>query len=143
MRVAELMSTPAWTVRPETPLRVAAEIMAAQAISGLPVVDADDRALGVVSEADILAKERAPRVSHRRPVVGLGRGGPTATAAHDAVAAGEAMTAPAITVPADVRVELAAALMREFDVERLPVVDRDDRVVGVLSRADLVLLLRP
>jgi CBS domain-containing protein len=128
MMVAELMSTPVWTVRPETPLKVAAAIMDAQRVSGLPVVDPDERPLGVVSEADVLVKERTmpPRI----------RAGTKAKA--EAITAGEAMTAPAITVRADAAVAVAAALMMEHDVERLPVVDMDDRLVGVVSRADLV-----
>lgn len=128
MRVAELMSAPAWTVRPETPLKVAAAIMDAQEVSGLPVVDSDGRPVGVVSEADILAKERA--TARRIPA--------ETDAKAEAVAAGEAMTAPAITVREEASIAVAAALMTEYDVERLPVVDRRDRVVGVVSRADLL-----
>jgi CBS domain-containing protein len=124
MRVEELMSSPAWTVRPDTPLKAAAEVMAAQRVSGLPVIDADGRAVGVVSEADVIAKERTPG---RRP-------NPKA----EAVAVGQAMTVPPITVRRETSVEVATALTTEYDVERLPVVDRDGRVVGVVSRADLV-----
>jgi CBS domain-containing protein len=127
MRVAQLMTSPAWTVRRETPLKMAAEVMAAQGVSGLPVVDADDRALRLVSEADVLAKERGP-----------GRRKSAADRKAEAIAAGEAMTAPAIVVREEAAVEVAAALMTQYDVERLPVVDRDGRVVGVVSRADLV-----
>jgi CBS domain-containing protein len=124
VRIRDLMSSPAWTVRPETPLKVAAEIMAVRRVSGLPVVDMDGRPVGVVSEADVLAKERAPR----------GR----ADAKGEAVASGEAMTAPPITVREEASVDVATALMTQYDVERLPVVDGDNRVVGVVSRADLV-----
>ena len=128
MRVAELMTSPAWTVRRETPLKFAAEIMNARQVSGLPVVDSDDRPLGVVSEADVLAKERVPPRRHA----------PRFDAKAEAVAAGEAMTAPAIVVREEAAVEVATALMTQYDVERLPVVDRTGRVVGVISRADLV-----
>jgi CBS domain-containing protein len=128
MKVGELMTKPAWTVRAETPLKLAAEIMAVQRVSGLPVVDADGRAVGVVSEADVLAKERPRR----------GRREPPEDAKANAVAAGEAMTAPAITVREEAPVEAGTALMTEYDVKRLPVVDGAGRVVGVVSRADLV-----
>lgn len=124
MKVEEVMSSPAWTVRSETPLKVAAEVVSAQGVSGLPVVDADGRPVGVVSEADVLAKERGPG---RRP-----------EAKADAVAAGEAMTAPAIIVRREASVKIAAAVMAQYDVHRIPVVDGDGRVVGVVSRADLV-----
>lgn len=118
------MSSPVWTVRRDTPLKAAAEIMCAQRVSGLPVVDSDGRPVGVVSEADVLAKERRPG------------GRPDAKA--EAVAAGDAMTAPAITVRREASVAVATALMTQYDVERIPVVDVDGRVVGVISRADLV-----
>jgi CBS domain-containing protein len=131
VKVAQLMTSPAWTVRRDTPLKVAAEIMAAQRVSGLPVVDSHDRPLGVVTEADVLEKERAPRP--RKGAVD-----PKA----EAVAAGEAMTAPAIVVRQEAGVEVATALMTQYDVERLPVVDRTGRVVGVVSRADLVRIAR-
>lgn len=124
MTVGELMSSPARAVRPETSLKAAAAMMAAYSLSGLPVVDADGRPLGVVSEADILAKERAQR--GRR------------TAKDDAVSVREAMTGPPITVDHDVSVDVARTLMAEHDVRRLPVIERDGRVVGVISRTDLV-----
>ena len=129
MKVAQLMTRPAWTVRPDTPLKAAAEIMAAQGVSGLPVVDSNGRPLGVVSEADVLAKERTPP-----------RG--TVDPKAEAVAAGEAMTAPPIVVREEAGVDVATALMTQYDVERLPVVDREGRVVGIVSRADLVRVAR-
>ena len=97
---------------------------AAYRISGLRVGAAAGRPLGVVSEADILAKERAQR--GRR------------TAKDDAVSVREAMTGPPITVDHDVSVDVARTLMAEHDVRRLPVIERDGRVVGVISRTDLV-----
>jgi CBS domain-containing protein len=136
MRIEDAMSSPPWTVRAETPLKVAAEIMAAQHVSGLPVVDADDRPVGVVSEADILRKERAP--SRRRRGLRRLLGRRNAAAPTEWLAAGEAMTRPAITVRAEASVDVARALMSKYDVERLPVVDRVNQVVGVISRADLV-----
>jgi CBS domain-containing protein len=129
MRVAELMTKPAWTVRPDTPLKVAASIMAAQRVSGLPVVDSNGRPVGVVSEADVLAKERPRGLRPDRK--------------GDAVSVGEAMTTPPITVRGEASIEVAAALMAEHDVRRLPVVDEADRVVGVASRSDLVRISAP
>jgi CBS domain-containing protein len=124
VKVGEVMTAPALTVGPETPLKVAAEIMVDRGVSGLPVVDTSGRALGVVSEADVLAKVR-PRPPRR------------SDGDREAITAGDAMTAPPITVREEAAVEVAAALVTEYDVERLPVVDRTGRVVGVVSRADL------
>jgi CBS domain-containing protein len=136
MRVAELMTTDVLTVGPETSLKDVAELLAARGISGAPVVDASGRLLGVVSEADILAKERRPpRQSRLAQVLGYSRALDPKAAARTA---GQAMTAPALTIGAERRADAAAALMLDRGVNRLPVVDRDGVLVGIVTRADLV-----
>ena len=123
------------TVSPETPLRQVAELMMEHGISGLPVVDADRRVL-VVSEADIVRGEAA----------GTGRQGMIARAQAfadpAAVAiprtAGEAMSSPAVTIRPDETVMQAAHRIAGTGVNRLPVVDEDGRLVGIITRADLV-----
>lgn len=121
MKVADVMTTDVLTVPPAATLKEVARALAGRGISGVPVVDEDGQVLGVVSEADILAKERAD-------------GG----AKHDARTAGEAMTSPAIAVTPAHRVDRAAALMLDQAVNRLPVVDDELRLVGIVTRADLV-----
>jgi CBS domain-containing protein len=135
MRVADVMTTQVLTVQPETTLKEVAELLGSRGISGAPVVDASGLVIGVVSEADILAKERRPR---RRSHVDrlLGRGLRDAKAR--ARTAGEAMTAPAVTIGADRRVDAAAAIMLDRSVNRLPVIDREGLLVGIVTRADLV-----
>lgn len=132
MHVIEVMTTDVLTAAPDTPLKEVARVLTARGISGLPVVDDDGRVLGVVSEADILAKERRPRAG--RPARDL----PDPRQKADARTAGEAMTAPAITITAGHRVDAAAALMLDCSVNRLPVVDADGRLAGIVTRADLV-----
>jgi CBS domain-containing protein len=136
MRVAELMTTDVLTVGPETPLKEVAGLLAARGISGAPVVDDKGILLGVVSEADILAKERRPR---RQSRLGHLLGYPDHPDEKSlARTAAEAMTAPALTIGADRRIDAAAALMLDRSVNRLPVVDRDGALVGIVTRADLV-----
>jgi CBS domain-containing protein len=135
MRVAEVMTTQVLTVQPETTLKDVAELLAARGISGAPVVDADGHVLGVVSEADILEKERRPRPqSPVERLFGREHLDPKALAR----TAGEAMTSPAVTIGGDRRVDAAATLMLDRSVNRLPVVDRDGLLVGIVTRADLV-----
>jgi len=137
VKVADVMTTDVVTVRPETSLKDVARILSARGISGLPVVDDTGRVLGVISEADILAKERRPveETVHRR----LRRERrDRRDDKRDARTAGEAMTAPAITIPAHRWIDAAAALMLDCGVNRLPVVDRDGLLVGIVTRADLV-----
>ncbi len=136
MRVAQLMTTAVLTVGPETSLKDVAELLAARGISGAPVVDASGRLLGVVSEADILAKERRPRRQSRLAhLLGYRQSLDPKAAARTAA---EAMTAPALTIGAERRADAAAALMLDRGVNRLPVVDRDGALVGIVTRADLV-----
>jgi len=136
MRVAEIMTTDVLTVGPETSIKEVAEILSARGISGAPVVDEDKHVLGVVSEADIIVKEsraKQPDRLHRM----LHRTNGTA-AKRAARTAGEAMTSPAVTVTGARRVDVAAALMLDKQVNRLPVVDEHDVLVGIVTRADLV-----
>lgn len=136
MRVAELMTTDVVTVGPDTPLKQVAEMLAARGISGVPVVGAEGGVLGVVSEADILSKERRPR---RQPRFAQMLGYPESLDPKaGARTAAEAMTAPAVTIGAEKRVDTAAALMLDRSVNRLPVVDRNGKLVGIVTRADLV-----
>lgn len=136
MRVADVMTTEVLTVRPETTLKEVARLLGAHGISGAPVVDEGGHVLGVVSEADILAKERTPRPPGRIDRL-LGRREPADRKAL-ARTAGEAMTTPAVTIAAHRRLDVAAALMLDRGVNRLPVVDRAGVLVGIVTRADLV-----
>jgi CBS domain-containing protein len=138
VRVLDLMSRPALTVGRETPLREVASFLSDHHISGAPVVDDDGRLLGVVSESDIVEKERGLdedagllhrlgarfRASHADP------------AAAAATTAGEAMTSPPITTQPTTSDYGAVWLMSEYDIDRLPVLDRGE-LVGVITRADL------
>ena len=135
MKIANVMTTDVITVSPETGLKQVAELLAARGISGAPVVDESRRVVGVVSEADILAKERWPRRPRRLERL-LGRDGLDAKTT--ARTAGEAMTAPAVTIGAERRVDAAAALMLDRSINRLPVVDAAGLLVGIVTRADLV-----
>jgi CBS domain-containing protein len=110
------MTSPAIAVRPEAPLRDVAALLSERGVSGAPVVDAEGRVLGVLSQTDVVARVRSRR------------GG--------ALVAGDVMTQPAVTVrPNAPAAEAAASLV---DLGRLPDVDVRGRLVGVVSRSDLV-----
>ncbi|PWK65195.1 CBS domain protein [Streptomyces sp. CG 926] len=116
--VADLMTPAAVTVRPATAFREVARLLQEFDITAVPVVDDAGHPVGVVSEADLL---------HRRAV---GRA-PTAE---------DLMTSPAVTARPEWSVVRAVRVMQRHGVKRLPVVDTGGRVVGVLSRSDLVRL---
>ena len=136
MRIADVMTTKVLTVTPETSLKEVAELLAARGISGMPVVDRDGLVLGVVSEADILQKER--RYTKRTRLDRMFHRHDGADAKRTATTAAQAMTAPAVTVKGSRRVDVAASLMLDRSVNRLPVVDEQGALLGIVTRADLV-----
>jgi CBS domain-containing protein len=140
MRVVEIMQRAVITVRPEASLREVASLLVEHGISGLPVVDREGVLVGVVSEADFVAKELGvPEHRHRVLELFLGESGADRAelAKADAAIAGEAMTSPAITVDPDASVRDAARIMTDRQINRLPVVS-GGRLIGIVSRADLV-----
>jgi CBS domain-containing protein len=124
------------TVAPETTLRQVAELMLEHGISGLPVVDANRRVLGVVSEADIVTGEAAG--TGRQGMIARARALVDPAAVAIPRTAGEAMSSPAVTIGPDETVMQAAHRIAGSGVNRLPVVDEEDRLVGIVTRADVI-----
>lgn len=139
MKVQDVMTTDVATTDPDTLLKEAARELVRRRISGMPVVDSDLQVLGVVSEADILAKEGSePRGGGGFLQWLVDPGDPWITARFDAVTVGEAMSTPAQTITPDRPIAEAATIMLDEGVNRLPVVDTDGKLVGLVSRGDLV-----
>lgn len=136
MRVIDLMAVEVVSVRPETSLKEAARIMVDLGISGLPVTDDDGSIRGVVTEGDFLRKELERGQLGGASALGalFRQPGPEA----DAETVGEIMTTEVHTVGTDASLVEAARMMAEHGVKRLPVVDHDEKVVGVISRHDIV-----
>jgi len=119
-----------------------AGLLAEYRISALPVVDDAGRLVGVVSEADLLLKEAfGPGDTHHLVESRRTR------REHDkagALVARDLMTSPAVTIRPDAPIAEAARVMHDKTVKRLPVVDEDGRVVGIVTRSDLLrVFLRP
>jgi CBS domain-containing protein len=135
MKIRSVMASAVVTVTPETSLKDAAAKLVRFGISGMPVVDGERHVLGVLSEADILAKEAgaAPREGMLTWLLdgGISRG------RLEAKTVEEAMTAPALTIGPERTVREAATRMLDEGVNRLPVVE-NGMLVGIVSRADLV-----
>jgi CBS domain-containing protein len=104
-------------------------------VSAVPVVDPAGRVTGVVSEADLLVKQTAPALP--AGAVRMAWRLRERSKASAATAA-ELMTSPAVTVTPDVDVAKAARLMRDRQVKRLPVVDAEGRLAGIVSRMDVL-----
>lgn len=111
-RVGEIMTRDVLTAKPETLVVEIVRMMARNKITGLPVVDADNRLIGVVSESDIIGKTG------------------------DTVA--DIMTHGSWTVDEDTPLGDAAEVMLRRRIRRLPVVRGDNELIGLLSRSDLI-----
>ena len=131
------MTTNVLTVDPDAPLKEVAQLLSEHGISGVPVVERE-KVLGVVSETDIVAKERGP-VARRGRIAGWFARRPALADQERFVArtAGDAMTSPAITIDSWQSTAVAAAMMLENGVDRLPVL-KTNKLVGIVTRADLV-----
>ena len=142
IKVGDLMTDEVVSVLSVTSFKEVAKLLSQHNISGLPVLDEEDRVVGVVSESDLLSRQ-----AEERPMSGgAPDAGPWTTVSSFGaeVTAAEVMSTPAVTVHAEETAPDAARLMARRGVERLPVVDDEDRLVGIVTRRDLLrLFLRP
>jgi CBS domain-containing protein len=144
LEVQDVMTRRVTTVQVATPFKDVARLLAEHKISAVPVLDGDGQLVGIVSEADLLRKEQY----HEDALPTRRRFGSRRERVLRAKAlgdfAGDVMTAPAITIGPEATVVEAAKLMIEQNVKRLPVVDADGCLLGIVSRADLLwVFLRP
>ncbi|MFE9650710.1 CBS domain-containing protein [Streptomyces sp. NPDC006365] len=134
--VSELMTTDVVSVRQDATFTEIAKLLAEHGITAVPVVDDNDRPLGVVSEADLLRKE-ASRLDAAGLLPALHAGSAGRTKAEATTAEG-LMTSPAVVTRPERTVVEAARAMEDNRVKRLLVVDGSGRLIGVVSRADLL-----
>ncbi|GHF38912.1 CBS domain-containing protein [Streptomyces griseosporeus] len=147
-KVASVMTTEVVSATYGTPFKEVARLLAEHGVSGLPVVDEDRRVIGVVSETDLLARQadgpRQDEPPRRLRLAALTRDGRRRAAKARARTAGQLMSAPPVTVPADATIAEAARSMVRHRVERLPVLDAENRLTGIVTRRDLLaVFLRP
>ncbi|MGY4970993.1 CBS domain-containing protein [Streptomyces nigrescens] len=133
--VSDVMTQTVAAVDREARFKEIVETMERWQVSALPVLAGEGRVVGVVSEADLLPKEEfresdPDRLEQLRRLDDVRRAG--------ALTAGELMTAPALTAPADATLSQAARTMARGSVKRLPVVDAHGVLQGIVSRADLL-----
>lgn len=129
--VCDLMTREVVVARPETTFRELVRLIEENHIHALPVVDDLGRVLGMVSESDLLKDElTAPhartRLERRVPVRPAG------------VVAGEIMTSPAVTIDPGQTLSQAARVLHQRHIGRLPVVEQDGRLIGIVTRSDLL-----
>ncbi|WIM92951.1 CBS domain-containing protein [Actinoplanes oblitus] len=135
-KVGDVMTSDVVSVGEDTPYRDLVDLLVSKRISAVPVVDDFGRVTGVVSEADLLRKieyggDEQPRIFERRR-----RRGERAKAL--ARTAAGLMSTPAVVALADMSIARTARLMDANEIKRLPVTDDLGRLVGIVSRGDLL-----
>ena len=134
MLVRDVMTTHAVTVRPDARVKQAIELLDDHQITAMPVVDGDGRLVGVVSEADVLRDALLPdRRAHEIPSHAEGR--------TKVLTVGDVMTRLPMSVTANADLAAAASVLVDTAIKSLPVVDGDGRVVGIVSRRDVIAVL--
>jgi len=145
--VRDVMSRNPVTIGPDATLLDALVLMRGQKVSGLPVVDETRGLVGVLSQRDVarILKDAAgiPEATGFFDLLMFGlaeRGGVSAESLRkilEDASVRDAMSSPPITIPADASLELAADIMRDNEINRIPVL-RGERLVGIVTRHDLV-----
>jgi len=131
--VKDVMTAEVVAVKRETTFKEMAAVLRRYRVSALPVVDDTGRVVGVVSEADLLAKEAladpgvVAELLHHKDVRKA-----------EGLTAGDLMTRPAVTAAPEDPVEQAVRMMHFMRVKRLPVVNSGGQLVGIVSRSDVL-----
>ena len=133
--VKDVMTADVVAVRSDTSFKDMVGLLSTSRISALPVLDAAEHVIGVVSEADMLIKE-AGQASYPGFFTGLRRRRDQEKAA--GISAAEVMSSPPIVIRPDEPVQHAARLMYERGVKRLIVVDDPGHLLGIVSRSDVL-----
>jgi len=139
--VADVMTRRVIVTREDTPFKEIARRMSEHGVSGLPVVDAGDRLVGIVSEGDLLAAEDGGHHGNLILEWFIGRKRlEEIEAKGDDLRARDVMMRDVVTIGPAEPIDAAARSMLTNGVKRLPVVDDEGKVVGIVSRTDV---LRP
>ncbi len=143
--VREVMSTPVSTLRPDDKVEQAADVLAAKDVGSLPVVGDDGKLLGILRDDDLIASESRVHVPTFINFLGLGMAFPGEMKHLErelkkiaGATVRDVMQTDPPTVTADATLEDVATIMHDRGVNSVPVVDADNKVVGIVARADVV-----
>jgi CBS domain-containing protein len=140
MRAHQIMTRPVITVTPKTTIVEAANTMLQRHVSGLPVVDAAGKLIGIISEGDFIRRSEIGTQRKRgrflKFIMGSGKEATDFVHEHGRRIA-EIMTPEPLTIGEDSDLEEIVKLMEKNNVKRLPVM-RGDKLVGIVSRSNLL-----
>ncbi len=131
------MTTHVHVATPQAPFKVLVRLIEENKVSAIPIVDQQGIPIGIVSEADLLLKERRHELESEEDLLHFRKRRHERAKAEGTVAS-QVMTSPAITVGADVPLSEAARMMQTKNVRRLVVVDKRGRIAGIVSRSNLL-----
>jgi CBS domain-containing protein len=137
-RVRDVMTRKVVTVDRLTPFSDIVRLLSDRRISGVPVLMMGRRVAGVVSEADLLALEDEEVRRARMHANATGRWRRPLRRVHWGLTAGALMSAPAVTIYPEATIPHAAQVMASRHIRRLPVVGEDGRLIGIVTRRDLL-----
>ncbi len=138
-KARDVMTREVVCVKRETPLEEVAEKMEEKGISGVPVIEEDGKVAGVISEKDLLSLMSVKNIKTCMSLVARclkGKG--CLTVSVRAENAGDIMSSPALTVNEDTPVVEIANVFTEKNINRVPVIDKNGYLIGIVSRADIV-----
>ena len=135
--VGDVMTKRVHVASPMTPFKLLIRLIEENHISAIPIVDQRGFAVGLVSEGDLLMKERMEELETSGDLLHLRRRQKERAKAEGLTAA-DIMTSPAITIRMDGRLPDAARLMHERNVRQLVVVDDRGKIAGIVSRSDVL-----
>ncbi len=142
-KAKDIMTKKVSSVRKETPLKEVAELMALKGIAGVPVLDADGRVSGVISEKDFLFHMGGKKTrSFMGMITECLRGKGCVAVSVRAQRAEDIMSSPAVVVNEETTAMQIADIFAEKNINRVPVVDEKGTLLGIVSRADIVRALR-
>lgn len=145
--VEQIMTSTLVTVKPETPLKEAIQVLADKKISGLPVVDDSGKLLGIISETDLMWQETGveppPYIMLLDSVIYLENPARYDKEIHKALGqtVKEVMSDNPVTISPNQTVKEAALLMHDKKIRRLPVVDSEDKIVGIITQGDIIRMM--
>jgi CBS domain-containing protein len=149
MNARDVMTRDVVSVASDTPMRKIAALLVEKRISGVPVVDGSGAPIGMVSEGDLIGRSEAEREARQDWwLMTLAEGeavNPEFLASLSYPTARDMMSTPVISIDEKTRLGEIAGILTKHRIKRVPVVVRDGRIVGIVSRADLVraLVVRP
>lgn len=137
MHVRDAMTTNVISITKFENIMHVANILTEKNISGLPVVDKDQKVIGIITQADILSMVGVGREHTFKDLLKYMLGEPLPERRVGELV-GDIMTAPALTIKPDASIAEAVRIMAEKKIRRLTVVDDNDTLIGILTRADIL-----